>query len=77
MVDRLRCVVALLAQEVERLPEDEQNTLVGQLEAIADSLQWDELLSNPTYSSAINVLADEALSQWQAGTTRPLDDSQS
>ncbi len=74
MVDRLRRIVDLLAQEAERLPEEDQNSLAVQLEAITDSLRWDELLSDPAYSSAIDSLADEALEQWKVGKTRPLDE---
>lgn len=54
--------------KLQQLPEDEQNA-VAQL--IEDELLWDLSLTNS--HSLLEKLADEALAEFKAGKTKPVD----
>ena len=58
--------------EVTKLPQDEQERFAAWiLEELADERGWDEAFAGSL--DALARLADEALSERNAGTTQPLD----
>ena len=73
MVDRLRHAVDLVTEKAQFLSEEEQEALAARLESIANDLRWDELLADPANTEALDILADEALAEYQAGKTHTLD----
>ena len=73
MVDRLRNAVDLVTEKAQFLSEEEQEALAARLESIANDLRWDELLADPANTEALDILADEALAEYQAGKTHTLD----
>ncbi len=59
--------------EAHKLPEDEQEALAWWLlEEIESDRRWDELFSRPP-SEALKRMAEEALEDYRAGRTEPLD----
>ena len=60
--------------EAARLPEEEQDMLARTLlEDFAAEEKWDEALTNSQEKLA--ALADEALTEFEQGDTRPLEES--
>ena len=60
-------------EEVSKLPESEQNSWASiWLEELADEKRWDEKLAGSL--DVLDQLADEALNEHRAGTTRPLEE---
>ena len=60
--------------EAARLPEEEQDMLARTLlEDFAAEEKWDQTLANSPDKLA--ALADEALTEFEQGETRPLDES--
>ena len=58
--------------EAHKLPEDEQEALAWvMLEEIDSERCWDELFSQP--SEVIECMAEQALEDYRAGRTEPLD----
>jgi hypothetical protein len=59
-------------REASRLPESEQDALAAAITAELEAeAAWKELLSDS--ADALGKLADEALTEYQAGRTEPLD----
>jgi hypothetical protein len=59
--------------EARKLPEDTQEAVGARLlEDIEDERRWDELFSRPP-SGALKRMMDEALEDYRAGRTEPLD----
>jgi len=60
-------------EEAEKLPDSEQEAIGAWLLAeIESERQWDELFSRPP-SEALKRMAQEALEDYRAGRTQPLD----
>lgn len=60
--------------EAAKLPEEEQDLLARTLlEDFAAEEKWDKSLANS--QDKLAVLADEALSEFEQGKTRPLEES--
>jgi len=60
-------------EEARRLPEEDQEALGWlMLEEIDSERKWDELFSRPP-SPALERMMDEALEDYRAGRTEPLD----
>lgn len=60
--------------EAARLPEEEQDMLARTLlEDFAAEEKWDEALANS--QDKLAALADEALTEFEQGDTRPLEES--
>ena len=60
--------------EAAQLPEDEQNLLAKTLlEDFAAEGKWNETLANSP--NTLGSLADDALAEYEAGETRPLEES--
>ena len=60
--------------EAARLPEEEQDMLARTLlEDFAAEEKWDETLANS--QDKLAALADEALTEFEQGETRPLEES--
>ncbi len=58
--------------EARKLPEDEQEALAWWLlEEIESDRRWDELFCQP--SEVIERMAEQALEDYRAGRTEPLD----
>lgn len=58
--------------EASKLPQKEQDAFAAWiLEELASEQQWDELFANST--TALEQLADEALTEFRAGRTQVLD----
>ena len=58
--------------EARKLPEEEQEALAWvMLEEIDSERPWDELFSQP--SEVIERMAEQALEDYRAGRTEPLD----
>ena len=58
--------------EARKLPEEEQEALAWvMLEEIDSERRWDELFSRP--SEIIERMAEQALEDYRAGRTEPLD----
>jgi len=63
-------------EEAHQLPEAEQEAIGAWLLAeIEAERRWDDLFSRPA-SAALQRLADEALEDFKAGRTSPLDPDQ-
>lgn len=63
----------LAIEEAHKLPHDEQEAVGAWLLAeIESERRWDELLSRPP-SEALERMAEEALEDFRAGRTSPLD----
>jgi hypothetical protein len=61
--------------EAAKLPIVEQEAIAAWLLAeLASERRWNSLFSQS--SDQLNTLADEALAEWQAGKTKPLDPEQ-
>ena len=60
-------------EEAHKLSEDEQESIGAWLLAeIESERRWDDLFSRPP-SNALQQMADEALEDFRAGRTSPLD----
>ena len=60
-------------EEAHKLSDDEQEAIGAWLLAeIESERRWDELFSRPP-SEALNRMAEEALEDFRAGRTSPLD----
>lgn len=60
-------------EEARKLPEEDQEALGWfMLEEIDSERKWDELFSRPP-SPALERMMDEALEDYRAGRTEPLD----
>lgn len=60
--------------EAANLPEEEQDLLARTLlEDLAAEEKWDEALANS--QDKLAALADEALTEFEQGETRPLEES--
>jgi hypothetical protein len=60
-------------EEARRLPEDAQEAVGARLlEEIEDERRWDDLFSRPV-SPALRRMMEEALEDYRAGRTEPLD----
>ena len=60
--------------EVAKLPQEEQDVLACiLLDEIKSEQQWSKSFANSQYM--LKSLADEALAEFKAGKTRPLDNS--
>jgi hypothetical protein len=60
-------------QEAQKLPDDEQEAVGAWLLAEIDSeRRWDDLFSRPP-SEALEQMGREALEDYRAGRTTPLD----
>jgi HEPN domain-containing protein len=60
-------------EEAEKLPDSEQEAIGSWLLAeIESERRWDELFSRPP-SEALKRMAEEALEDYRAGRTSPLD----
>ena len=58
--------------EAQKLPDNDQEAIGAWLLAeIESERRWDELFSRP--STVIERMADEALREYEAGLTTPLD----
>jgi hypothetical protein len=65
-------LLAKAIAEAQKLPETDQEAIgAWLLTEIESERRWDELLSRP--STVIERMADEALRDYEAGLTRPLD----
>lgn len=67
------------AQIVESLPPEKAQALVEfarYLAETADREAWDERFGNPRYASKLDEMAGEALDEWRAGKTQPIDPDQ-
>jgi hypothetical protein len=63
-------------EEAHQLPEDEQEAIGAWLLAeIESERRWDDLFSRPP-SEALQRMADQALEDFRAGYTSPLDPDQ-
>jgi hypothetical protein len=63
-------------EEAQKLPDDEQEAIGAWLLAeIESERRWDELFSRPP-SEALERMAVEALEDFRAGRTTPLDPEQ-
>ena len=63
-------------EEAHKLSDDEQEAIGAWLLAeIESERRWDELFSRPP-SEALNRMAEEALEDFRAGRTSPLDPDQ-
>ena len=71
MTEQLRRAV----EQIEKLPEDEQNEIAANLLALADERQWKQLLSHPKTETLLDMLSAEADEEDEAGLTRPLSES--
>jgi nucleoid-associated protein YejK len=69
MIDLLKEAFA----QAEQLSEEEQQALAEMIfEQIANEKRWEELLDDPTRTSAVDALADEALAEFKAGKSYSL-----
>jgi phage shock protein A len=72
-IDAMSKLLERAIDEARKLPEDAQETLAWvMLEEIDSERRWDELFSRPP-SPALERMADEALEDYRAGRTEPLD----
>ena len=66
-------LLAQAIEEAQKLPDDEQEAIGAWLLAeIESERRWDELFSRPP-SEALERMAAEALEDFRAGLTTPLD----
>ena len=66
-------LLAQAIEEAQKLPDDEQEAIGAWLLAeIESERRWDELFSRPP-SKALERMAAEALEDFRAGRTTPLD----
>ena len=66
-------LLAQAIEEAQKLPDDEQEAIGAWLLAeIESERRWDELFSRPP-SEALEKMAAEALEDFRAGRTTPLD----
>jgi len=66
-------LLAQAIEEAQKLPDDEQEAIGAWLLAeIESERRWDELFSRPP-SKALERMAAEALEDFRAGLTTPLD----
>ena len=68
-----------VAKLVETLPVDKARAVIDYARSLAetaDDEQWERRLSDPKYAPKLKALADEALAEYRAGTTKPLDPEQ-
>jgi len=69
---RMTPTLAVAFAEVAKLPLDEQEALAAWLLAeLAAERRWNDLFQRSP--DTLSTLADEAVAEWQAGRTQPLD----
>ncbi len=67
-------VLEAALEEVAKLPPDEQDVLASLLlDEIKTEQQWAQTFAKS--QDTLKALADEALAEFRAGKTRPLDES--
>lgn len=71
MTEQLRRVI----EQIETLPEDEQNAIAAKLLELADERRWDALLRHPKTEALLDMLSAEAEAEDEAGLTRSLSES--
>ncbi len=71
MTEALRAVL----DEIEKLPEEEQNRLAELLEREVEEREWEAITSKPGSERFLSKLVEEALEEDRAGRTVESDDN--
>ncbi len=68
-----------VAKLVQTLPVDKAQAVIDYARSLAekaDDEQWERRLGDPKYAPKLKAMADEALAEYRAGLTQPLDPEQ-
>jgi hypothetical protein len=59
-------------QRLKELPEETQDSIAQKILIEVDEAQWTALFERPESEAALETMAEQALSEHQAGKTKPL-----